>query len=292
MRRLTPLALLLVLLTASPAPAMLGDDMGSEQQTEGYGRLFAYVIAAATVIVVILVAKHVIGGMIEESRRGKRVFVETDILDENPQNRREPDLYLGEKVPEWKIKQRLTATRAALKFLAESDDAFARKGLGSVALKAFRTVKIAVEDRTVKGLDEVVGPKAMEELKDEIKKLKSKGEIRVYGDVDVTGFEVVQVEAPAEKKNHTFTALISAQSKDYIADDKTKKRKRGDKKLYAYAEFWRFRRIKGEWLVERIRASGDMDMVLQPKNVLTEADLKEFLKEADDEHFEREFVAK
>ena len=45
-------------------------------------------------------------------------------------------------------------------------------------------------------------------------------------------------------------------------------------------------------LVERIRASGDMDMVLEPKNVMTEADLKTFLKEADDEHFVREFVAK
>ncbi|HVK11012.1 MAG TPA: hypothetical protein VM597_19745 [Gemmataceae bacterium] len=292
MRRLVPLTLVLTLLSAGPALATLGDEFGSEQQTEGYGRLFAYVIGAAAVIVIILVVKHVITSMVDESRRGRKVFVETDILDENPQDRKEPELYLGEKVPEWKIKNRLKATRAALKFLAESDEAFARKGLGAVALKAFRMVKIAIEDRTVKGLDEVVGPKAMEDLKDEIKKLKAKGELRIFGDPDITGFEIVQVEAPADKKNHTFTALISAVSKDYIADDRTKKKKRGDKKYYAYAEFWRFRRIKGEWLVERIRVSGDMDMVLEPKNVLTEADLKAFLKEADDEHFVREFVAK
>jgi hypothetical protein len=292
MRRLVPLALLLALLTASPALAALGDEFGSEQQTEGYGRMFAYVLGAVAVIVIILVVKHVITSMVDETRRGKKVFVETDILDENAKDRKEPELYLGEKVPEWKIKQRLKATRAALKFLTESDEAFSRKGLGAVALKAFRAVKLAIEDRTVKGLDEVVGPKAMEEIKDEIKKLKSKGELRIFGDPDVTGFEVVQVEAPADKKNHTFTALISAVSKDYIADDRSKKKKRGDKKYYAYAEFWRFRRIKGEWLVDRIRVSGDMDMVLEPKNVLTEADLKAFLKEADDEHYVREFVAK
>jgi hypothetical protein len=289
MRRITALAVLLILGSASPVLAALGDEFGSEQQTEGYGRLFAYVIGAAAAITIILTVVHVIKGMIAESSRGKKIFVETDILDENPEKRKEPDLYLGEKVPEWKIAQRLKATRAALKFLAESDDEFSRKKLGSVALKAFREVKAAIEDRSVKGLETIVTEECLDGLKGDIQKLRKRGELRVLSPLEVTAFEVVQVEAPADIKKQTFTALISACSRDYIADDRTKKRLRGDKKYYAYQEFWRFRRSKAGWRVERIRASGDMDMVLEPKNLLSEADLKAFKKEAEPEYL-REFV--
>jgi hypothetical protein len=66
---------------------------------------------------------------------------------------------------------------------------------------------------------------------------------------------------------------------------------RGDKKLYEYQEFWRFRRTKDMWLAERIRQAGDMDMVLEPKNVMTHADLDRFTKSAEPELL-REFTAK
>jgi hypothetical protein len=66
---------------------------------------------------------------------------------------------------------------------------------------------------------------------------------------------------------------------------------RGDKKYYAYQEFWRFRRTKARWVLERIRPSGDMDTVLGAKNVMTQKDLDKFAKTADEEML-REFVAK
>ena len=66
---------------------------------------------------------------------------------------------------------------------------------------------------------------------------------------------------------------------------------RGDKKYYAYQEFWQFRRTKARWVVERIRPSGDMDTVLHAKKVMAQADLDRFAKTADEELL-REFVGK
>src|SRR5215207_3891062 len=123
MRPLTALALLA--LTACPALAQSGlDDMGSEQQTQGYGALFGVVCGLGAAIVIILVIVQVIKGMAAEGARGKKVKVFTDILDEDDikKKKREIPLYLGEKVPDWKVKNRLAATTAALKYLGKADD--------------------------------------------------------------------------------------------------------------------------------------------------------------------------
>jgi len=286
------LTLFVVLLVASPALATLGDDLGSEQQTAGYGRMFAYVIAAVASIVVILTVVHVIKGMMAEASRGKKSVVQEDILDEEPKKKRpEMPLYLGEKVPDWKIANRLKATEAALRFLTRTDDMFELKYLVDVAGKAFRKVKAAVEDRSTKAITDRVTETCLEELRTEVKRLREKGERRVFDPLEVTDLQIIHIEAPAGKAKHTFTALVSAESRDYYADDRTGKRLRGDKKYYAYQEFWRFRRSGQKWLVERIQSSEAMDRVLEPKNVLAQADLDAFTKKADPEHL-REFVGK
>jgi hypothetical protein len=66
---------------------------------------------------------------------------------------------------------------------------------------------------------------------------------------------------------------------------------RGDRKTYAYQEFWTFRRSEKRWLVELVRPTMDADAVLAAKNVLAQIDLEEFAKDADKE-FLREVVAR
>jgi hypothetical protein len=78
-------------------------------------------------------------------------------------------------------------------------------------------------------------------------------------------------------------------SRNFYKDEKTGEVLRGDKKLYETQEFWQFRRAKDFWLVERIREAGDMDVVLERKNVLTPKNLAAFSKKADEDHL-REFA--
>jgi hypothetical protein len=286
MRPLAVLTLLLVLLVAAPAAAQDGLDMTS--QTEGYGRLFAYVCSAVAALTVILVTTHVIRGMKEEVSRGKKKDPHIEkILDEIPKRRREA--YLGEKVPDWKIGPRQEATTAALKYLARTDPGFKLKGLAELAEEAFRSVKAAIEARTAKAVDELMLDDAYAEIQTEVKRLKKKGQKRIFGDPEVSEVQVIHIEAAGPPDKHTFTALISAKSRDYHAHEKSGKVLRGAKTTYIYQEFYRFRRSRGKWRVEEIRPSGDMDVVVNRKNVLAQHDLDEFLKTADPE-YAREFT--
>ena len=292
MRPLSALALLA--LAAPPALAQSGlDDMGSEQQTQGYGALFGVVCGLGAALVIILVVVQVIKGMAAESARGKKVKVFTDILDEDDvkKKKREIALYLGEKVPEWKVKNRLAATKAALKFLGKTNDWWDSKLMATFVREAFLSVKEGITDRSTKKMKKWLTDKCLEGVQAEVQKLKKKGELHILDKLEIVEIQVVHFEAAGPIANHTFTALVMASSRDFFKDDKSGEVLRGDKKLYEYQEFWRFRRTKDMWLCERIRQSGDMDMVLDPKNVMAKADLDKFTKTADEAHL-REFTAK
>lgn len=286
MLRFVPLALAVLLLTCAPALAQT-DDMGSEAQTEGYGRLFGYVGIVVAAVIILLVIHHVIKSMIAEASRGQRIAQITDILDDLPKQKRV--LYLGEKVPDWKVGNRIEATEAALRLLAKKDDWFDPKYLRNLVEGAFKAYKAAVQLKTSKKVADRLGDRPLEELVDEIKKLRKRTEIHVYGKAEVLSVDIVHVEAPKSKDKHTFAALVQARSQDFFMDEKTKEVKRGDKKVYLYQEFLCFRRTAERWIVDRIRPSGDMDFVLNVKNLLAPADMAAYTKTASEDHL-REFA--
>jgi|SRR5262245_38274908 len=289
MRRLPALALLVLLLTAAPALANL-DDLDSSTQTQGYGRIFGYVCASAAVVTILILAAHMIRGMAEEGRRGKKFsHMPEEVLDKKPPKKEE--LYLGEKVPDWKTSNRHAATMAALEFLARKDKWYRPKQLAGVADQAFRKVKEAIELRLSKKIEDRVTASCLEELRAQMQDLRKDGELRLFGKLDIFDIQLVHMDTGGAKEKHTFTALLSVRSRDFIQDDKTGELLRGDRKTYLYQEFMRFRRSPERWLVERVRPSGDMDMILDAKNVMTKADLDKLAKEVEEELL-REFVAK
>jgi predicted lipid-binding transport protein (Tim44 family) len=291
MRLLTALALVLVLASSALAQSQFTDNDDSEHQQQQYGKIFGGVCIGLAALGTLIGGYIVFKGMIAEHSRGKkRSPFREEILDK-PAKRPQQELYLGEKVPEWKISGRQKATWAALKFLSETDEKFRGKYMVKVADRAVQLVKESIEARSLKPVLKLVTPKYLDQLRAEIKGLREDGSIHIFGQVEVTGVEIIHLEAPEGKVNHAFVALVSARSKDYLRDEKTGQVLRGDKKLYTYQEFWCFQRVKGRWLLGRVRPAGDMDRILEAKNVLAQADLKEFAKDADEECL-REFVAK
>ena len=230
------------------------------------------------------------GSFLQEHFRGQKNEPTLEELARDSPKKQQV-MFRGEKVPDWRIAARQRATKAIMKFLSYTDNWFEKKYLGDVADEAFRLVKEAIEAGSIQGIEKRVTPQCLEEIRTEIKKLRKEREIHVFGRAEVTDVDILHVEAPAGKENHTFTALISAKSKDYVEDEETGDILRGDKKTYAYQEFWTFRRSEKRWLVELIRPPGDLDFVLQEKNVLPKIDLQEFAKDADPE-FLKEVVAK
>jgi len=294
MRVVTALALLFVVLLASPAVAEKKEqDMSSDGQVSQYGGIFGYLAAAVCAIVILLVGAHTIKGMKAEAARGKKSLAFTDKVLEAENKKKKPEaiLFLGEKVPAWKIDNRLKATTAMLQFLSCTDKWFGKKHLTKIATEAFLTYKVCIESQSAKKLEPLLTADCLEGVKTEIKDLRKKGRLRIFGEVEVTAVDIVHVEAPVGKNKHLVVALVTGISKDYYKDVESGVILRGDKKIYTYQEFWCFRRGKERWLAERIRPADDMDRVINAKNVLAQTDLTEFAKDADPELL-REFEAK
>jgi predicted lipid-binding transport protein (Tim44 family) len=207
---------------------------------------------------------------------------EAEIAEDMP--RKVSVTFKGEQVPEWKVAPREKATKAVAKFLSYTDNWFDPKYIREVADEAFRLVKDAIADQTVEGIERRLTKDCLEEIRAEIKKLRKEREARVFDKVLVTNVQLLHVEAPKGKENHTFTALITGKSRDYVVDDETGEKVRGDKRVYLYQEFYTFRRTEKRWLVELIRPSIDVDAVMEAKNVLAPIDFEEFAKDADPEH--------
>jgi predicted lipid-binding transport protein (Tim44 family) len=244
----------------------------------------------ACCFVIVMIIGYVCRGIIREFLRGQKYGMTLEEeLDAIPKKRQAT--FKGEKVPDWKIMARQKATKAALKFLSCTDNWFEKKYVADVADEAFRLVKDAIEVRSMRSVERRVTPDCLVELTNEIKKLRQERELHIFGRVEVTDVDVLHFEAPVGKENHTFTALISAKSRDFYEDDETGELLRGDKKLYVYQEFWSFRRSPERWLVELIRPSSDVESVLEAKNVMAQIDLEEFAKDAEPEYL-KEFVAR
>jgi hypothetical protein len=286
MRRVTLLALtLLLIITASAFAQGPGDEKPPK-----YVYLFWGVCGCGCLFICLLAAYHINKAVFSEFSRGKKYGLTLEEEIEAIPKKRQI-LFKGEKVPEWKISGREKATKAALKFIACTDNWFEKKYISDVADEAFRLIKEAIESRSLRGIEKRVTPECLEELQTEIRRLRQEQEAHVFGRVEVTDVDLVQFEAPVGKENHTFTAIISAKSKDFYEDDETGEVLRGDKKTYAYQEIWSFRRSKERWLIELLRPSSDLDSVLEAKNVMAKIDLEEFAQDANPE-FLKEFVAR
>lgn len=281
--------LVVVVLALFVSPVLAQE--GPPEKTPGGIRFISIIsgIACCSLVFIGIPVLFIRNFMREASRGKKMGQTMEEVIDELPKKRQV--MFKGEKVPDWKTAARQKATKAALKFLSCTDNWFEKKYISDVADEAFRLVKEAIEARSLKGIERRVTPECLEELKSEIQKLRKEQELHIFGRVEVTDVDVLHIESPVGKENHTFTALISAKSKDFYEDDENGEVLRGDKKTYAYQEFWSFRRTKERWLVELIRPSSDVDSVLEAKNVMAQIDLEEFGNHANPE-FLREFVGR
>jgi|GEM_PF-3881646 len=278
--------LLTVLLVAAPV-------LGQEGDGGGGGPMFPIwwcICGCAFFPLSVAIFWYFLGSFLQEYLRGqKQEKTMEEVVRDAP--RKQQVMFKGEKVPDWRIAARQRATKAILKFLSYTDNWFEKKYVADVADEAFRLIKEAIEAGSIQGIERRVTPGCLEEVRNEIKKLRKAREIHVFDKIQVTDVDVLHVEAPTGKENHTFTALISARSRDYYEDEETGEAVRGDKKMYAYQEFWTFRRSEKRWLVELIRPTTDLDFVLEEKNVLATIDLEEFAKEADPE-FMKEVISR
>lgn len=226
----------------------------------------------------------------EQSRGQRRDAFDELPIDDEPQN--ETATTKGEKIPDWKIAHRVKATKAVAKFIAHTDNWYEPRYLLEITEEAVKLVKKAIERRTIQDVEPYVTEDFLEELRTEIKSLRKNRQRRIFSKILLDHFQLIHIAMPVGKANHTFTALLTLKSRDYIEneeedveEDEFERERRLDReqKLYQYQEFWSFRRSEKRWLVELVQPSADIDSILEAKNILAKIDFEEFAKDVDKE---------
>ncbi|WP_020469928.1 TIM44-like domain-containing protein [Zavarzinella formosa] len=248
----------------------------ADAYTSGY--IFGYVAGSSCFFLISIFVLRAVWRSMFGERNARRVTVDpADILDDTE---KKPEiLYKTEKVPEWKVAHREKATRKLLKFMAARDKWLERKYLCEMFEEAYLLVREAMERRSVERIEKYLTEEHADELHANLKALKKKGRRRIFGRVEITDIEILQIETAGPKSKQTVTAMITVKSKDYIESDESGKVVEGTKKTYYFQEFWTFRRGEKRWLVELIRPSADVDSVMESKNVISKSDYEDLKAE-------------
>ncbi len=252
-----------------------------DYNSQGYywGTILGYCTLAGIVTIVGYKALRFVIATTHTPKLASSGIDPSEVIDDRP--KKQDVVYKSEKVPEWKILPRDKATRRLLKYMSAQDKWFERKYLCEILEDVYVRLREATERRSVKSVETDLTQEHADELHAQLKAMKKKRQRRIFGKVKVIDINILQIEATGPKDKHTVTALVTAQSKDYVEDDETGKAVEGKKKTYYFQEFWTLRRGAKRWLVELIRPPGDADSVLEAKNVLSKADYDGLKAEAE-----------
>jgi hypothetical protein len=187
----------------------------------------------------------------------------------------------GDAVPEWRVKPRAEAVRTLLDFLADTDPAFDIDRLTRRVEDTAVLIREAIEEGDLA----VVGVRLTEhgrrELHGVLDGLAAAGARQVYGKVTPTDVRLVLVDAPAEPDRHAVTALVTLESRDYVAEVRTGDVREGSPDEWVVTqEFWSFRRDGEKWKLDCVRSAAEADELLDVLNELSADRYREFQKTA------------
>ncbi len=95
----------------------------------------------------------------------------------------------------------------------------------------------------------------------QIDMMKKKHEINIIKNLEIISIYIVWLKYTIKEEDRFFTALITANAKDYYVDDRANKFLRGDEKTTIFQEFWTFRFDNGEWILYQIEQTRESDIL-------------------------------
>ena len=84
-------------------------------------------------------------------------------------------------------------------------------------------------------------------------------EINLIASLTIQTIDIVNVRYTEQKDHREFTALITANARDYYVDDRDQHFLRGDEEPASFQEFWTFQLQNGHWLLREIEQSRESD---------------------------------
>jgi predicted lipid-binding transport protein (Tim44 family) len=152
-------------------------------------------------------------------------------------------------------------TRELLKFISKVDAQWAPKALETMARDVFTKLQSCWSARDYGPMEPLLMHDLYQEHCAQLNGLRETHEINAIDALEITAVDIVDVRYTDKKDQRTFTALISAQARDYYVDDRTQEFLRGDDNPASFQEFWTFQLVEGGFRLREIEQSKESDVL-------------------------------
>jgi predicted lipid-binding transport protein (Tim44 family) len=157
------------------------------------------------------------------------------------------------------IAPKANKTKKLLDFLARQDSTMAVEKLQETARTTFSKLEECWQARDYGPMKPLLMPDLYAEHWSQLAGMKRNHETNIIADLSVERVDIVNVRYMHKADQREFTALISAQARDYYVDDRDQRFLRGDRAPARFQEFWTFQLQNGVWLLREIEQSRESD---------------------------------
>jgi predicted lipid-binding transport protein (Tim44 family)/3-dehydroquinate synthase class II len=157
------------------------------------------------------------------------------------------------------IAPKLNKTLKLLEFIAKVDPALTPTELEKVAESTFVQLQKCWQARKYEPMKPLLMPDLYANHVAQLAGMIRNGEINVIAFLEVKKIDLVNVRYTHSENEREFTALITAQAKDYYINDRTKEFLRGDDSPATFQEFWTFQFAEGSWRLREIEQTRESD---------------------------------
>jgi predicted lipid-binding transport protein (Tim44 family) len=179
------------------------------------------------------------------------VFSITGLFKKKPREQEDLDFVYSDKA----VAAKTDKTRKVLDFLAQQDASMAADELKRVAASTFRKLQECWQARAYEPMKPLLMPDLYEQHVGQLDGLKRNHEKNIIADLQNVRIDIVNVRYMHKADQREFTALITAQARDYYVDDRSGAFLRGDQSPAPFQEFWTFHRLGNSWLLREIEQS-------------------------------------
>ncbi|MEF3279602.1 MAG: TIM44-like domain-containing protein [Elusimicrobiota bacterium] len=163
--------------------------------------------------------------------------------------------------PRSEIVKKSEKTEKLLEFLSKQDEKLNIDYLKNIVKNTFIKVQNSWEMRNYETIKDLLTPHIYTKHSTQLDIMKEAHEINIIEDLSVLSIDLVGLRYTIKEDGRFFTALITAQAKDYYIDDRTNQFLKGDATISIFQEFWTFKFSNGKWLLDSIEQTQESDIL-------------------------------
>ncbi|MBP7795321.1 MAG: TIM44-like domain-containing protein [Elusimicrobiales bacterium] len=157
------------------------------------------------------------------------------------------------------IEKKSKKTEKLINFISQQDKNFDIAYIKNTVSNIFLKLEECWQKRDYDPMKDLLTQSLYIKHTSQIDMMIKENEINIIDDLKIVSIDIVGLRYTAKEDGCFFTALITAEAKDYYIDDRNNNFLRGERTPKQFQEFWIFKLIEGKWLLDEIEQTAESD---------------------------------